>query len=515
MSDTPCVEMTKLPSPGDVLQKYWGYEDFRPGQLRVIENVIRGSDALLVMPTGGGKSLCFQVPSLCMRGVTLVVSPLVALMKDQVDTLVSLGIPATFINSSISDGERRSRVEGMRNGAYKLVYIAPERLDSASFFDALRSTDVSLIAIDEAHCISQWGHNFRPAYRRIDRVFRACTKDGERPPVMALTATATPEVQDDIVKILDMEDPFRLITGFDRPNLNISVQKQAKGTQEFFIDTQARKILGSADGKTSEIPVTVWYAGTRTKTEAVAARLNELAVAAGHREVAVAYHAGMKDSDREKVQEGFMSGEFPWVVATNAFGMGIDKADIRYVVHICFPGSIEAYYQEIGRAGRDGKDSECILAFIPGAGFGTDEGMQWYFIDIACPPERVFQNCYSMLKIVASQYQKNPRQGFRMTYDEFCKETQSRYGKGWAIKGQISTVLTKLKSLGAFDAPRRGWMRIPEKKISQRSLEDLGIDFAALDAKRVRDELKLEAMLAYADSDDPRIEIRRYFGEDV
>lgn len=492
-------------TPRSILRSVFGHEEFRPGQEEIINAVLSGRDTALVMPTGGGKSLCFQIPALCSEGTTLVVSPLIALMKDQVDALQSSGIQSTFINSSISDEEREVRTEGMKAGLYGLVYIAPERLDGPSFLQALQATNVTILAVDEAHAISQWGHDFRPAYRKISRVFSALTN---RPTVIALTATATPVVQDDVCSQLGMVDPLRVVTGFDRPNLHQRVEYlSSEFSKSATVLHLAEKMLSQAEaGKRSTVPPAIWYAGTRNNTTALSKTLNELSGKRQFGNLCAAYHAGMKDADREKVQNRFMSGEYPWVVATNAFGMGIDKSNIRYVVHATLPGSVEAYYQEIGRAGRDGKDSECVLAYSD-----QDVGIQQYFIDIMNPEEYVFRKAFAMLVIMGEEQQGR---AFKMTYSDFYRETESRYGKRWAREGAVSTCLTVLKGKGAFRAPKRGYMDIPARRIQEVGLDGLGIDFKDLQEKRNRDEEKLRSMLAYTKAKDLKKAIRVYFGEE-
>jgi ATP-dependent DNA helicase RecQ len=333
---------TRIESARATLRERWGFDAFRPGQESVVDSILEGRDTVIVMPTGGGKSICYQVPALLLPGVTIVVSPLISLMKDQVDRLRSLGIPAVLANSSQSAAEMSAALTDVEAGRVKLVYVAPERFDSSAFLDRARRWEVSLLAVDEAHCVSQWGHDFRPAYLRIGGV-RPLLGD---PPVVALTATATPEVRRDIQLQLGLRDPRSFVTGFDRRNLHWSVRRLRNEEEK---DRAVLSLLRRVDGSA------IVYASTRRSVDA----LSELLRGSGI--PAVGYHAGLGDIERKSLQDAFMLGEARVVVATNAFGMGIDKPDVRVVVHYDMPGSLEAYYQEAGRAGRDGRNADCVL----------------------------------------------------------------------------------------------------------------------------------------------------------
>ena len=357
----------------------FGLEDFRPGQRHVIDAIISGRDTLCIMPTGGGKSLCFQLPTIARDGVTIVISPLIALMKDQVDSLSEIGIPATYINSSLPHPEQQSRIGGMINGDYKLIYIAPERLRSNSFMRAVQKTHVQLLAVDEAHCISQWGHDFRPDYARLGR-FR---KRLGNPQTVALTATATSLVQDDIAKILELEEPATFVTGFARSNLSLNVASPNGNVDK---DQQLIDFLKSKEG------CGIIYASTRKNCE----HLVELLKDETDRSLEF-YHAGLPSDTRRVVQEKFMSGETKIIVATNAFGMGIDKSDLRFVIHYNLPGSVEAYYQEAGRAGRDGKDSDCLMLYS-----FQDKFIQEFFIENSYPSRETIQQVYDYLRAIKS-----------------------------------------------------------------------------------------------------------------
>ena len=354
----------------------FGLTSFRPGQREVIAAVLAGSDCLCIMPTGGGKSLCYQLPAVAREGVALVVSPLIALMKDQVDALHELGIAATFINSSLAPREQFERMDAMAAGQFDLVYIAPERLRSSMFIEKLRATKLQLLAVDEAHCISEWGHDFRPDYARLGLLRQRLGL----PPTIALTATATPQVRADIAKQLQLREPKVFITGFARANLHFEVHEAYSDLDK---DQTLIDFLAETPG------AGIVYASTRKRCESL---VETLRTRTKGRKVGL-YHAGLEQDDRRRVQDDFMGGRVPIIVATNAFGMGIDKADLRFVVHYNIPGSLEAYYQEAGRAGRDGLASRCLLIYTP-----KDRSTQEYFIDSAYPEPNVVQSVYDYLR---------------------------------------------------------------------------------------------------------------------
>jgi ATP-dependent DNA helicase RecQ len=358
----------------ELLKIHYGFSKFRPGQEEAIDAILAGRDVLVVMPTGGGKSLIFQLPALVFDGVAIVVSPLIALMKDQVDSLNRIGIPATFINSSISPEEAKERLNLVKKEFYKILYIAPERFYNNDFVAALAGINVKLFAVDEAHCISQWGHDFRPSYMYLYRAIEMCG----RPPIAALTATATPEVKEDIVKQLAMVNPVKIITGFARPNLQFGV---AKGNDAQKLDMIIETVTGLSD------QCGIIYSGTRNKAEEITDRLLSAGVDA------VFYHAGMDPESRNWTQDNFLRGKTKVIVATNAFGLGIDKKDVRFVIHHDMPGTIEAYYQEAGRAGRDGEPSLCLLFYAP-----KDRFLREFFIKGDNPAPETVLEVYENLK---------------------------------------------------------------------------------------------------------------------
>ena len=329
-----------------LLKEYFGYTDFRPGQQELIDSILLGRDVLGVMPTGAGKSMCYQLPALLLPGLTLVVSPLISLMKDQVNALTQAGIPAAFLNSSLSDEQYREAFRRARAGKYKIIYVAPERLESESFIRFAEETHISLIAVDEAHCVSQWGQDFRPSYLKIVNLIDQLSY---RPVIGAFTATATAEVKTDVIRILKLNNPLSVTTGFDRKNLYFEVAKPK--TKASYL----RKLISERQNGSGII-----FCATRAAVEKVCEDLRQCGFSVTR------YHAGLSDAERKQNQEDFIYDRCRVMVATNAFGMGIDKSNVSFVIHFNMPKNLESYYQEAGRAGRDGSPADCILLYSGG-----------------------------------------------------------------------------------------------------------------------------------------------------
>ena len=327
----------------ELLRRVFGYDVFRPGQENLIDGILQGRDAFGIMPTGGGKSMCYQLPALLLPGITLVICPLISLMQDQVMALKAVGVPAAYINRSLNGAQMQAVYRNLQAGKYKIVYVAPERLDYPGFFSVVQKLNISFLAVDEAHCISQWGQDFRPSYLRIANFITALQ---DRPVVGAFTATATKQVREDVERILQLRNPIRTVTGFDRPNLYFEVRHPELKDQEL------KRLMARKSGKSGII-----YCATRRKVEMVCDILNQWGYDATR------YHAGLDEAERTANQEDFLYDRKPIMVATNAFGMGIDKSNVGFVIHYNMPKSIEAYYQEAGRAGRDGAEADCILLY--------------------------------------------------------------------------------------------------------------------------------------------------------
>jgi ATP-dependent DNA helicase RecQ len=374
-----------------LLESHFGYSTFRNGQERAIQSVLAGENTICVMPTGGGKSICFQIPALVLPGTTIVISPLISLMKDQVDALVQVGIPATFINSSLSYNEANERIREAKQGMYKLLYIAPERLESHEFIEDLKQMDIPLVAVDEAHCISQWGHDFRPSYRHIKQMVYSLP---QKPNVLALTATATPKVREDICETLDIDEENSIITGFERENLSFAV---IKGQDRLHY---LRDYI-----KKNEKEAGIIYAATRKNVDQLYERLKKENINVAR------YHAGMGDAERIREQDRFLKDEASVMVATSAFGMGIDKSNIRYVLHFQLPKNMESYYQEAGRAGRDGLESECILLYS-----SQDVQVQRFLIDQSSDRTRITQELEKLQQMVDYCHTENCLQEFILKY---------------------------------------------------------------------------------------------------
>lgn len=436
----------------DALKRF-GLPSFRPGQREVIDTVLGGQDVLCVMPTGGGKSLCYQLPSLLVPGVTLVVSPLIALMKDQEDQLLRQGMRATALHSGIELAEQRQRLAAMERREFDLVYVAPERFRSQSFLDAIRSAGISLLAVDEAHCISEWGHDFRPDYTRLGW-FRQRLGF---PTTIALTATATDQVRRDIIEQLQLREPAVFVRGFDRPNLHYGVAMTATVAAK---QDRLKNLLVKTEG------AAIIYASSRKNTEQVAEFLRtEL------RKKVTVYHAGLVPEERRRAQDAFMSGDAEIVVATNAFGMGIDKPDIRSVIHYNIPGTMEAYYQEAGRAGRDGMPARCELLFAP-----IDRKIQEFFIENEYPDRSVV---YAILEILRDI----PDDPIELTQAELKERMDGR-----VAEMAIGTSLKLLESAGALERLR------PRENMAIVRVHETGPDLTDLvptNAKTQRRVLKL------------------------
>ena len=422
--------------PLDVLHKYYGYTSFRKGQENIITSIINKEDVLAIMPTGGGKSICYQVPALCLDGITIVISPLISLMKDQVDALKTMGVKARLINSSLSNSEYNEALEEIENDECKIIYIAPERLDSMEFVNIIRGKNISQVAIDEAHCVSQWGHDFRVSYKKIPYFINRLDK---RPIVTAFTATASNEVREDIINILNLHNPAVYITGFDRENLSINIVKSS---------SKNKYTLDYVENHKNESGII--YASTRKEVETIYEGLLK-------RNYSVAkYHAGLSNEARKEYQENFINDDIKIMVATNAFGMGIDKPNIRWVLHYNMPQSIENYYQEIGRAGRDGEDSECVLLFSPG-----DVHTQKYLVEVGIENserKRVqYKKLQQMVDLVYSNtcYRKNILNYFGEIFLDDCNNCSNCLNEGEVVdktldaQKVISCIARMKRSFGA------------------------------------------------------------------
>jgi len=480
VTSRPVSDENPVHDPLEVLERVFGHRRFLDGQSRIVSALLGGRDALAVMPTGGGKSLCYQLPALLMDGVTVVVSPLIALMKDQVDALVRRGVAATVINSTIGQDEQRARIAAMRRGEWKLVYIAPERFRQRAFVEALKSADIALFAVDEAHCISQWGHDFRPDYQRLGEALEMLG----RPQVVALTATATPEVRADIVRQLGFTDHEECISGFARPNLSLNVTACARVRDKY---ERLRSVV-------EQYGTGVVYCATRGKVEEVAEAMEEWGVRV------IAYHGGLREDERARLQDEFISRKAAVAVATNAFGMGIDRSDVRFVVHFEIPGSLEAYYQEAGRAGRDGEPGWCELLYNY-----ADTRTQEFFIDGNNPGAEMIRGLYQVLLNRA-----DGRHEVMASIEQLSEWLGN--GNGMAVGSAIS-VLVRHGMIERFDVPGQ---RIRGTRLKRPGVKagELELDRAALEEKDRRDRDKLRRMISWADARVCRQRmILEYFGE--
>ena len=472
------------PSLEVTLARHFGFPAFHPGQREPIETILGGGDTVVVMPTGAGKSLCYQLPALILDGITVVISPLISLMKDQVDGLVARGLPATSLNSSLSSDEVTARFTALRQGRTRLLFVAPERFRNTRFREFLDQANVSLLAVDEAHCISQWGHDFRPDYLRLGEIARALPKAR----IMALTATATPEVQLDIVKQLGLgaagrPAPQVFVRGFRRDNLRLVVSHAATHGDKL---RRIERIL-------AEFPTGIVYCSTRKQVERVGVMLREQRV--GH----LIYHAGLTDVQRSHAQERFLKGEMPVVVATNAFGMGVDRSDLRFVIHWDVPGSVEAYYQEVGRAGRDGALAHCELLYNY-----ADVRTQEFFLDGSNPAPSVIQGVWNEVRSILGESPQT------CPLDEWSERISSTDNKI-----TVHTCMGLYERCGLIQREVKSGTRCyTTTLVADADAGRLTAMLPALEEKRRRDLRKLDRMLCYVNSRNCRHQyILDYFGE--
>lgn len=465
------------------LERLFGFSNFRSPQEEIVRDMLAGRDVLTVLPTGGGKSLCYQLPALLTEGLTIVVSPLIALMKDQVDVLKAKGLPVAVFHSLQNEEERRETLALIHSGECRLLYVAPERFRAAGFLDLLRGCRVTRFAVDEAHCLSQWGHDFRPDYLRLGDAIKALG----RPPVAAFTATATPVVRKDIVDHLALRDPVVRVSGFSRPNLSFRVRRVSGESEK----------LEAVRNLVRHWRTGIVYCATRKKVEKVSQALAEEGASV------ISYHGGMEGMAREEAQNRFMAREYDIAVATNAFGMGIDRADVRFVIHYELPGSPEAYYQEAGRAGRDGEPAECELLYNY-----ADRRTQEFFIDGANPGAALIRSVYELLR-----QQGGERGEVLLSIDDLVDRMTERVNP-MAVSTAIG-ILVRTGWIERFDVAGRR-LRGTRLIRPRKSAREIPLDEKALREKKRRDSRKLEAMIRFCEdlSGCRQNWILDYFGEE-